>query len=93
MTQRRNANGLVRIFSARACAAPLERAAKLFEQRTGITIEIIGMPKDQQVARGTCVGMLSFAHQPRLAEQFMDLLASPESRRFYKEYGWIVPDE
>jgi accessory colonization factor AcfC len=56
-------------------------------------IEIIEMPKDQQVARGTCVGMLSSAHQPRLAEQFMDFLASPESRRFYKEYGWVAPDE
>jgi len=56
-------------------------------------IEVIEMPKDQQVARGTCVGMLSFARQPDLAERFMNFLASPESRRFYKEYGWIVPEE
>ena len=56
-------------------------------------IEVIEMPKDQQVARGTCVGMLSFAHQPDLAERFMNFLASSESRRFYKEYGWIVPEE
>jgi len=56
-------------------------------------IEIIEMPKDQQVARGTCVGMLSFARQPVAAEQFMNFLASPESRRFYREYGWVVPNE
>jgi accessory colonization factor AcfC len=56
-------------------------------------IEVIEMPKDQQVARGTCVGMLSFARQPDLAERFMNFLASSESRRFYKEYGWIVPEE
>jgi accessory colonization factor AcfC len=53
-------------------------------------IEIIRMPEEEQVDRGTCVGMLSFAHQPDLAERFMNFLASPESRRFYKEYGWVV---
>ncbi len=56
-------------------------------------IEIIKMPKAQQVMRGTCVGLLSWAKQPALAEQFMDFLASPESRRVYREYGWIVPRE
>ncbi len=56
-------------------------------------IEVIEMPKDQQVARGTCVGMLSFAHQPDPAERFMDFLVSAESRRFYKEYGWTVPEK
>jgi hypothetical protein len=30
----------VRIFSARACAAPLEDAARLFEQRTGLQVAI-----------------------------------------------------
>ena len=33
-------NGPVRIFSARACAAPLEQVAKLFESQTGIPVEI-----------------------------------------------------
>jgi len=33
-------NGTVRIFSARACAAPLEKAAKLYTDRTGVQIEI-----------------------------------------------------
>ncbi|MHC4191720.1 MAG: extracellular solute-binding protein [Planctomycetota bacterium] len=39
MKQKSN-NGSVRIFSARACAAPLEKAAKLFEEQTGIRVEI-----------------------------------------------------
>ncbi len=56
-------------------------------------IEAIEIPREQQVMRGTCVGMLSFARQPAQAEQFMDFLASPESRRFYREYGWVVPEE
>lgn len=34
-----NAEGVtVKVFSARACAAPLEKAAKLFEEKTGIRI-------------------------------------------------------
>lgn len=35
-----NSNGTVRIFSARACAAPLEKTAKLFEEQTNIHVEI-----------------------------------------------------
>lgn len=56
-------------------------------------IEVIEMPPDQQVMRGTCVGMLSFSKQPDQAEQFMNFLASRESRRFYREYGWVIPEE
>ncbi len=48
------------------------------------------MPREQQVMRGTCVGLLSFARQPGPAEQFMEFLASPESRRCYQEYGWVI---
>ena len=40
MTQQHKNNGPVRIFSARACAAPLEKAAKLFERTAGIAVEI-----------------------------------------------------
>ncbi|HUU20442.1 MAG TPA: hypothetical protein VMW72_25055 [Sedimentisphaerales bacterium] len=35
-----SSNRTVRIFSVRACAAPLEKAAKLFEEQTGIHAEI-----------------------------------------------------
>ncbi|HOX37441.1 MAG TPA: substrate-binding domain-containing protein [Candidatus Brocadiia bacterium] len=31
---------VVRIFSARACAAPLEKAARLFQERTGVRVDI-----------------------------------------------------
>ncbi len=54
-------------------------------------IKVIEMPPDQQVARGTCVGLLSFAQQPERAEQFMNFLASPPARQFYQECGWTVP--
>jgi accessory colonization factor AcfC len=55
-------------------------------------IKVIEMPKAQQVLRGTCVGMLSFAKEPNLAKQFMDFLASSEAQKFYEEYGWFVPE-
>jgi hypothetical protein len=54
-------------------------------------IEVIKLPKEQQVLRGTCVGMLSFAKQPKSAKQFMDFLVSAESRAFYRKYGWEIP--
>lgn len=56
-------------------------------------IEVIEMPQEQQVMRGTCVGMLSFTRAVGPAEQFMNFLTSTESRRFYREYGWVVPPE
>ncbi len=56
-------------------------------------IEIIEMPKEQQVLRGTSVGLLSFASQPEAAKKFMDFLVSPEAREFYKQHGWVVPED
>lgn len=55
-------------------------------------IETIEMPQEQQVLRGTGVGMLSFAKETEAAKQFMDFLASSQSREFYKEYGWVIPE-
>jgi molybdate transport system substrate-binding protein len=55
-------------------------------------IEVVEMPKAQQVLRGTGVGMLSFAKDTDAARQFMDFLTTPEARAFYKEYGWVVTD-
>lgn len=56
-------------------------------------IEIIELPKEQQVLRGTGVGMLSFAKNIEPARKFMDFLTTPESRAFYQEYGWVVEDD
>lgn len=56
-------------------------------------IEVIEMPKEQQVLRGTGVGLLSFSKEPQAAKQFMDFLASADSRKFYKEYGWVVTED
>ena len=55
-------------------------------------IEVIEIPKEQQVLRGTGVGLLSFSKEPEAAKKFMDFLASPDSRNYYKEYGWTITE-
>ncbi len=87
------ANGCVAIIEAVATGqADAAFGWTAFRHLEPSRIEIIELPQSQQVMRGTCVGMLSFARQPAAAERFMDFLASSESRRFYREYGWVVPD-
>jgi ABC-type molybdate transport system substrate-binding protein len=49
------------------------------------------MPQEQQVLRGTCIGLLSFSTQPELARRFMDFLTTSAARKFYEQYGWVVP--
>ncbi|MDK1032722.1 MAG: substrate-binding domain-containing protein, partial [Planctomycetia bacterium] len=51
-------------------------------------IEIVEMPAEQQVLRGTGVGLLSFAREPEAATQFMDFLTTDEARACYEKYGW-----
>jgi accessory colonization factor AcfC len=53
-------------------------------------IEVVEMSKEQQVLRGTGVGMLSFAKDTESARKFMDFLTTPEARAFYEEYGWVI---
>ena len=55
-------------------------------------IDVIEIPKEQQVLRGTGVGLLSFSKEPEAAKKFMNFLASPDSRKFYKEYGWVISE-
>ena len=64
-----------------------------FQHLESERIEVIEMPKEQQVLRGTGVGLLSFSKEPEAARQFMDFLASSESQKFYKEYGWVTPED
>jgi len=86
-------------YYANGCIAIIEAVATgevdaafgwtAFKHLSPERIEVIKMPKEQQPLRGTCVGLLSFAKEPQSAKRFMDFLASPEAREFYKEYGWV----
>ncbi len=53
-------------------------------------IEIIELPRDQYVLRGTCVGLLSFSKNPDAATKLMDFLTTPAARACYAKYGWVV---
>ena len=90
-------------FYANGCIAIVEAAADnvvdaafgwtAFEHLAEGRIEVVEMPKDQQVYRGTGVGLLTFSKQPEAAERFMDFLTTPEARACYEEYGWVSPDK
>ena len=90
-------------YYANGCIAIVEAAAEgQFDAAFGWTafqhleperIEVIELPKDQQVLRGTGVGMLSFAKNIESARKFMDFLTTPESRAFYQEFGWVLEDD
>ena len=56
-------------------------------------IEVVEMGRDEQVSRGTAVGLLQWSKEPEAAKSFMDFLASAQSREFYKEFGWVVPEK
>lgn len=87
------ANGCIAIVEAVATdEIDAAFAWSAFQHLEPERIEIIEMPKEQQVLRGTGVGLLSFAKKPEAAKQFMDFLTSPEAREFYKEYGWVITE-
>ncbi|MFW6107150.1 MAG: substrate-binding domain-containing protein [bacterium] len=89
-------------FHANGCIAIVEAVAEgkvdgafgwtAFQHLAPDRIDIVETPREQQILRGTGVGLLTFARQPELARQFMDFLASPASRACYEEHGWVVPD-
>jgi accessory colonization factor AcfC len=90
-------------YYANGCVAIVEAVATgevdaafgwtAFKHLESDRLKVIELGADQQVLRGTAVGMLSFAKDKDKARQFMDFLASAESRAFYKEFGWCVPGE
>lgn len=90
-------------YYANGCIAIVEAAAEgqfdaafgwsAFQHLEPGRIKVIELPKEQQVLRGTGVGMLSFAKNVDNARQFMDFLTTPESRAFYQEFGWVLEDE
>ncbi|RKY08624.1 MAG: hypothetical protein DRP66_04175 [Planctomycetota bacterium] len=90
-------------YYANGCVAIVEAVATgevdaafgwtAFKHLESDRLNVIEMPPAQQVLRGTAVGLLSFAKDKEKAGHFMDFLASPASREFYKEFGWCVPGE
>ena len=88
-------------FRANGCIAIVEAVAEkkvdaafgwsAFQHLDDERIAVVELPPEQQVLRGTCVGLLSFSRNPSLATEFMDYLTTPEARKYYLELGWVLP--
>lgn len=86
-------------FRANGCVALVEAVAqRVVDAAFGWTsfahlapdkIEVVSLPRAQQVWRGTGVGLLSFARQPAAAGRFMDFLTTPEVKAIYRRYHWV----
>ena len=86
-------------FRANGCMAIVEAVAQkkadvgfgwsAFQQLDPDRIEIIPLPKDQAVQRGTGIGMLTFCKEPDRARRFMDFLTTQPARSCYYRYGWV----
>jgi molybdate transport system substrate-binding protein len=89
-------------FHANGCIAIVEAVAEqkvdaafgwtAFAHLAPGRIEIVRIPPEQQVLRGTGIGLLSFSKNPQAATNFMDFLTTPPARAFYQEFGWVLPE-
>ncbi len=87
-------------YHANGCIAIIEAVAEgqveasfgwtAFEHLAPDRIQVVELPPEQAVSRGTCVGLLEFARHPDAARHFMEFLTTPEARRCYERYGWIT---
>jgi molybdate transport system substrate-binding protein len=57
----------------------------------GERVEVIPMPKEQNIVEVIPVGILRFCGDRELAEQFVAFVASPEGARIFEKYGFEVP--
>lgn len=53
------------------------------------TCDAVELPRDLQVYRSTCVGILTCTRDGDLSRRFLDFLDTPEVRAIYKEMGWL----
>ena len=87
-------------FHANGCIAIVEAVAEgkvdaafgwtAFAHLAPGRIEVVELPADQQVLRGTSVALLTTARNPERAERFMEFLAGPEARACYLQFGWVA---
>jgi len=88
-------------FYASGCVAIVEAVAEgIVDAAIGWTsfghmdderLEVIRLPAEQRIYRGTGVGMLKFCKETERAQQFMDFLVTPEARACYEKFGWVLP--
>ncbi len=55
------------------------------------TCEAIELPPNLQVFRSTVACILSYTKNKELSEKFINYLTSPEIKKIYEGYGWVIP--
>jgi len=87
-------------FHATGCVAIVEAVSQgIVDAAFGWTafkhlgegLEIVQLPPEHRIYRGTGIGMLSFTKQPDAARGFMDFLTTPEALACYEKYSWVLP--
>jgi len=88
-------------FRASGCVAIVEAVAEkmvdvafgwsAFKHLADERIDVIDLPPEQEIWRGTGIGLLDWSKSPEDATEFMNYLASPEAQKYYVEYGWVLP--
>jgi accessory colonization factor AcfC len=53
------------------------------------TCDAVDLPRDLQVFRSTCVGILTCTRDGDLSRRFLDFLNTAEVRAIYEEMGWL----
>jgi molybdate transport system substrate-binding protein len=88
-------------FHATGCVAIVEAVAQglvdaafgwtAFEHLGEGRLDVVQLPPEHRVYRGTGIGMLSFTKQPEAARKLMDFLITPQARACYEKYRWVLP--
>ena len=88
-------------FHASGCVAIVEAVCEglvdaafgwtSFEHLGDGRLEIVPLPRDRRIYRGTGIGMLEFTKQPDHARQFMHFLTTPRAGACYAKYNWVLP--
>ena len=88
-------------FYASGCIAIVEAVAEnIVDAAFGWTtfarlderLEVIQLPREQRINRGTGVGMMKFCTETERPQQFMDFLVTPPARACYEKFGWVLPE-
>ena len=89
-------------FHATGCVAIVEAVGQglvdaafgwtAFEHLGDGRLEIVQLPPEHRIYRGTGIGMLEFTKDPHRAEAFMDFLVTDDARACYAKYGWVLPE-
>ena len=95
--------GLIRpniAFRANGCVAIVEAVAQgkvdaafgwsSFAHLAPGRIEVVRLPAEYCIRRGTGIGLLTFSKNPDEAVKFMDFLTTAPAKACYKKYGWII---